>query len=69
MGKSDNTELTAEQAAEELGYHVNHVYRLLAQGKMRGRQFNRVWMIEQAEVTRVKALQDDHGRLPRDDRA
>jgi excisionase family DNA binding protein len=56
-------ELTAHEAAAQLGYHVNHVYRLLAAGTLKGRQFNRVWIIKQSEVDRVKALQDSHGRL------
>lgn len=55
--------LTAEQAAKELGYHVNHVYRLLKQGKLRGKQFNRVWIIDRGEIERIKAQQDEHGRL------
>ena len=62
-------ELTVQEAADRLGYHENHVYRLLAEGKIKGRQFNRVWILKQSEVERVKALQDAHGRLPRKDRA
>ena len=54
--------LTAEQAATELGYHINHVYRLLRLGAMHADQFNGVWLVERAEVERVKALQDEHGR-------
>jgi len=41
---------------------VHHVYRLLRLGAIKGEQFNRVWIIDQAEVERVKALQDEHGR-------
>lgn len=55
--------VTAEEAAKELGYHINHVYRLLRQKKMRGEQFNRVWLIDRREVERIKALQDSQGRL------
>lgn len=55
--------LTAQEAADLLGYHVNHVYRLLAQGKMRGEQFNRVWLIDPKEVERIKAKQDEQGRM------
>jgi excisionase family DNA binding protein len=57
--------LTAQQAADELGYHIKHVYRLLKQGTIRARQFNRVWMIDRQEVARVKALQGKGGRLPK----
>jgi excisionase family DNA binding protein len=55
--------LTAEEVASELGYHINHVYRLLKQGKLKGRQFNRVWIIDRREVERIKSQQDEHGRL------
>ncbi len=55
--------LTPQEAAEELGYHVKHLYRLLKSGDVRGRKFNRSWMITRKEVERVKSLQDEHGRL------
>jgi hypothetical protein len=29
--------LTAQQAADELGYHIKHVYRLLKQGTIHAR--------------------------------
>jgi excisionase family DNA binding protein len=56
--------LTAEQAAQELGYHVDHVRRLLRAGKLRGQLFNRTWIIARQEVDRLKALQNLEGRLP-----
>jgi excisionase family DNA binding protein len=55
--------LSAQQAADELGYHVNHVYRLLASGAMTGGRFGNYWMIDRAEVERVKALQSSGGRF------
>jgi len=55
--------LTTKQAAERLGYSVDHVYRLLKARVIRGRRWGREWMIPTDEVQRVKALQDDHGRL------
>ena len=57
--------LTAAEAAGILRYHINHVYRLLKSGVLRGEQFNRVWLIDRAEVRRLKALQDENGRLYR----
>ena len=68
MSGDNHNEVTAQEAAGQLGYHLNHVYRMLAQGVMSGRQWNRAWVIKQSEVDRIKALQDDHGRLPRKDR-
>jgi excisionase family DNA binding protein len=57
--------LTAQEAADELGYHIHHLYRLLRSGAIEARQFNRVWMIDRKEVERVKALQGPGGRLPK----
>ena len=69
MGNNNHgSEVTVQEAAEQLGYHQHHVYRMLAQGVMKGRQWNRAWIIKQSEVDRIKALQDEHGRLPRSDR-
>jgi len=56
--------LTAERAAEELGYHIDHLYRLLRSGRVKGRRFGRAWMIDRQEVERIKALQSPKGRLP-----
>jgi excisionase family DNA binding protein len=57
--------LTAQQTADELGYHVRHLYRLLNNGTIRGERFNQVWMIDRQEVERIKALQGPGGRLPK----
>ena len=57
--------LTVQQAAEELDYHVKHIYRLLKSGKLEGRRFSGVWMIDRQEVERVKSLQGSGGRLPK----
>lgn len=56
--------LTTEQAAKELGYHVDHVRRLLRAGIIQAEKFNRVWMIDRQEVERIRKLQGPDGRLP-----
>ena len=58
--------LTAEQAAKDLGYHLNYLYALLKQGTVKGRKFSEVWMIDRSEVERIKALQGPGGRLPKE---
>ena len=63
VGNDRDKEITAQETAKQLGYHPHHVYRLLSNGAIKGRRFNRVWIIKQSEVDRVKALQDEHGRL------
>jgi excisionase family DNA binding protein len=60
-----NGPLTAQEAAHELGYHINYLYRLLKQGTVKAQQFNRVWMIDRQEVERIKALQGKGVGCPR----
>lgn len=57
--------LTAQDAADILGYHPTYFRELLRKGVVKGRQFNRVWMVDPAEVDRIKALQGPGGRLPK----
>lgn len=54
--------LTAQEVADQLGYSVRHVQRLLRLGAIQGERFSRVWIVDEAEVERVKALQDKSGR-------
>ena len=61
-----NDFLTAREAANELGYHINHLYELLRSGTVQAEQFNRVWMIDRQEVERIRALQGPGGRLPKE---
>ena len=58
--------LTAQEAADQLGYHIKHVYRLLKGETIQAQQFNRVWMIPSQEVERIKRLQGPGGRLPKE---
>ena len=57
--------LTVKEAAGRLGYHPDHLRRLLRKGTVKGVTFSGVWMIDPAEVERVKALQSKGGRLPK----
>lgn len=50
MGK-----LTVRQVAEQLGYHPNHVRRLLRAGSIKGHKLaGVVWQIDQEEIERIK---------------
>lgn len=60
--------LTVNEAAERLGYHPNHLRRLLRKGTVKGESFSGVWMVDLAEVERIKSLQSKSGRLPKDTR-
>ena len=53
--------LTASEAAKRLGYHVEHLYRLLKRGKVIGEKVGHQWFIEEKEVERVKGLKEEGG--------
>lgn len=59
---------TVQEAAEKLGYHPDHLRRLLRAGRVEGERIGQVWLVDQAEVERIKALQGPGGRLPREPR-
>jgi hypothetical protein len=41
--------LTTQEAATLSGYDIQHVRRLAREGKIRGEQFNRAWVIDPVE--------------------
>jgi excisionase family DNA binding protein len=55
--------LTTEEAAQELGYHIKHVQKLLRDGVICGEKFGRTWMVPRSEVERIRALQSPGGRF------
>ena len=57
--------LTVPEAAELLGYHVDHVRRLLKAGKLEGERVGGRWLIAPQEVERIQGLQGPGGRLPK----
>jgi excisionase family DNA binding protein len=57
--------LTVQEAAEQLGYHPDHLRRLLRTGKVKGERIGQVWLIDHQEADRIKALQGPGGRLPK----
>jgi len=57
--------LTVQEAAEQMGYHPDHLRRLLRKGKVEGERIGQVWLISHAEVDRIKSLQGPGGRLPK----
>lgn len=59
----EDERMTPQEAASMLGYHIDHIYRLLRSGKMKGEKKYRVWLIDRREVERIKDMQDEHGRL------
>ena len=56
--------LTVYEAAKLLGYHPNHLRRLLRKGSVSGwKQRNRYWAISRREVERVMDQQTERGRF------
>ncbi len=57
--------LTVKEAAKALGYHPDHVRRMLRAGTITGERVGPIWLIDHAEVERIKALQGPGGHLPK----
>ena len=57
--------LTVKEAAQELGYHPDHMRRLVRGGTVQGERAGLVWLIDRQEVERIKSLQGPGGRLPK----
>lgn len=55
--------ISAEEAAKQLGYHKNHVYRLLREGKIKGERVGGGWVVDAQSVALAKAQQDVNGRI------
>ena len=55
--------LSAKETAQALGYHKDHIYRLLNDGTIKGRRVSGVWLISRREVERVKRLKERDGKL------
>lgn len=55
--------ISAQEAAEQLGYHVKHVYRLLRENKLEGQRIGGGWVVSVLSVAQAKARQDSNGRI------
>ena len=60
-----NEAMTTEEAARLLGYHINHVRRLIREGVLEAEKIGRVWFIDRDSVYRIRAQQGEGGRLPK----
>jgi len=52
-------DLTSGEAAEQLGYTVQHVRRLIREGKLAGVKLGRDWIISTDSVHRYQADQNN----------
>jgi excisionase family DNA binding protein len=57
--------LTVPEAAGKLNYHPDHLGRLLRAGTVKGMRVGGRWLLDPAEVERIKTLQGKGGRLPK----
>jgi len=55
--------ITSVEAADALGYTVQHVRRLVRQGKLAGKKLGRDWVVERQGVERLAAARKNL-RLP-----
>lgn len=42
--------MTPYEAAHELGYNIEHVWRLLREGRLHGHRWGRAWLVERSAV-------------------
>jgi len=56
--------LTAPEAAELLGYHQDHLRRLLKAGTVKGEQVSGRWLIPRQEVNVSRACRDPAAGCP-----
>lgn len=52
-------QLTTRDAAELLGFTVQHVRRLIREGRLRGERLSRDWLIERESLERYMASRDN----------
>ena len=57
--------LTVPEAAQRLGYHPDHMRRLITEGRVKAEKVAWRWLIPVSEVERVKAAQSSGGQLPK----
>lgn len=48
---SNQSELTARQAAQRLGVSLHFIYQLLWSGKLSGKKTGKVWLIPEREIS------------------
>lgn len=60
MGKS--TLRSVRQAAEELGFTAQYIYKLIEDGKIEAERVGGYWMIEKSEVDRYKGISERSGK-------
>lgn len=53
--------ITTEEAAEQSGYHVNYIRRLMRQGKITGRKAGLMWWVERESLRAYLAKVEEAG--------
>lgn len=54
--------MTTREAAEDLGYTIQHTRLLIRQGKIEASKFGRDWLVVRESVVEYKAGQENGGR-------
>lgn len=42
--------ITTKEAAENLGYHIEHIRRMLREGDLRGKKIGYMWFVQQESI-------------------
>ncbi len=58
--------MTTEEAAKKLGFHIDHIRRMLRLGDLEGLKVGPTWLVSRASVTQY--LKDTEGMDKRDPR-
>ncbi len=59
MDGMNDTYMTTNEAAEQLGYTVQHTRLLIRQGKLKANKFGRDWMVIRESVARYEVGNSD----------
>lgn len=54
--------MTTREAAEDLGYTIQHTRLLIRQGKIEASKFGRDWLVVRESVVEYKTGQENSGR-------
>lgn len=54
--------MTTREAAEDLGYTIQHTRLLIRQGKIEASKFGRDWLVVRESVVEYKVGQENSGR-------
>lgn len=55
--------LTTEEAAGRLGFHVDHIRRMLRQGDLTGKKVGQMWFVAKASIEKYQKATSGMGKF------